>query len=137
MTKSVKSIEGSWNDPDEAPSLTQEWADSADAYHGKKLVRRGRPKLENPKQQVSLRLDPEVIEVYRASGSGWQARVNETLRTAAGLGSSVGRSTGENYMTTGKKDASAASKTLSNPNSSKASKSVAASDLSRAKHKGK
>ena len=43
----------------------------------------------------------------------------------------------EQQMTTGKKDASLASKILSNPKSSKAAKSVAASDLSQAKKKRK
>lgn len=40
-------------------------------------------------------------------------------------------------MTTSKRDASMASKILSNPRSSKAAKSVAASDLAQAKRKGK
>jgi hypothetical protein len=40
-------------------------------------------------------------------------------------------------MATGKKDASLASKQLSNPKSTKAQKSVAGSDLSQAKKKGK
>jgi len=40
-------------------------------------------------------------------------------------------------MTTGKKDASLASKVLRNPKSSKAAKSVAASDLAQAKRKPK
>lgn len=40
-------------------------------------------------------------------------------------------------MATSKKDASAASKQLTNPKSTKAQKSVAASDLSQAKGKGK
>ena len=38
-------------------------------------------------------------------------------------------------MTTGKKDASKASKLLRNPGSSKTVKSVAGSDLAQAKHK--
>lgn len=40
-------------------------------------------------------------------------------------------------MTTGKKDASLASRVLRNPNSSKTQKSIAASDLAQAKGKGK
>jgi uncharacterized protein (DUF4415 family) len=32
------------------------------------------------KKLVSIRLDPEVIEAARASGDGWQTRVNEILR---------------------------------------------------------
>ena len=83
--KNAKSTERSWSDPDDAPKLTQEWADTADAYRGKKLLRRGRPKLDKPKEQISLRLDPDVIESYRASGPGWQSRINEILRKAAHL----------------------------------------------------
>jgi len=46
---------------------------------------RGRPQVDHPKQQVSLRLDPDVIAVYKKSGKGWQGRVNEILRKAAKL----------------------------------------------------
>ena len=67
---------------DEIPELTQEWFDKADYYIGDKLVRRGRgrPKSEAPKRQVTLRLDQDVIAGMRASGPGWQTRVNEALR---------------------------------------------------------
>jgi uncharacterized protein (DUF4415 family) len=40
----------------------------------------GRPEKATKKQQISLRLDPDVISTYRAKGKGWQARMNETLR---------------------------------------------------------
>lgn len=46
---------------------------------------RGRPAVERPKQQISLRLDPDVIEAFKATGKGWQARINEALRKAAKL----------------------------------------------------
>lgn len=46
----------------------------------------GRPKAENPKVAVSLRLDPEVVSRFKAEGPGWQTRMNEALRQAAGLG---------------------------------------------------
>ena len=42
---------------------------------------RGRPKGET-KQLVSLRLDKEILERFRASGPGWQSRINEALRKA-------------------------------------------------------
>lgn len=32
------------------------------------------------KVAVSIRLSPEVAEAFRASGPGWQSRVNEILR---------------------------------------------------------
>jgi uncharacterized protein (DUF4415 family) len=80
-----ENISTEWVDPDDAPHLTAEWFDRADLYHGSKLIRRGRPKAEAPKQAVSLRLDPEVVEWFRATGAGWQTRINDTLRKAAGL----------------------------------------------------
>lgn len=46
---------------------------------------RGRPPLANPKKQVTLRLDAEVIERLRASGPGWQSRVNDALKKVVGL----------------------------------------------------
>lgn len=45
----------------------------------------GRPKAEHPKVAVSLRLDPEVVSRFKAKGPGWQTRINEALRQAAGL----------------------------------------------------
>jgi uncharacterized protein (DUF4415 family) len=48
-------------------------------------IRRGRPPLEAPKQAIKLRLDPDVVEHFRATGPGWQTRINDTLRRAAKL----------------------------------------------------
>ena len=42
---------------------------------------RGRPPLETPKEAVKLRLDADVVGALRASGKGWQTRVNALLRT--------------------------------------------------------
>lgn len=43
---------------------------------------RGRPPGSN-KQLVSLRLDRDVLEKFRATGPGWQSRINEALRKAS------------------------------------------------------
>ncbi len=43
---------------------------------------RGRPRKEHPKAQVTLRLDAEVIEHYKAGGTGWQTRINAALKRA-------------------------------------------------------
>jgi uncharacterized protein (DUF4415 family) len=43
--------------------------------------RGGRPKGSN-KEQVSLRLDKDVLDKFRATGPGWQTRINEALRRA-------------------------------------------------------
>jgi uncharacterized protein (DUF4415 family) len=37
------------------------------------------------KEAVSIRLDAEVLAYFRATGPGWQSRINAALRRAAGL----------------------------------------------------
>ncbi len=68
---------------DEAPELTEDMLDRAEIRHGDKIIRRGRPPLENPKEAVKLRLDHDVLTAYRKTGSGWQTRINADLRKAA------------------------------------------------------
>jgi uncharacterized protein (DUF4415 family) len=46
---------------------------------------RGRPAVEQPKRQISLRLDPDVIDAFKATGKGWQGRINDVLRKAVKL----------------------------------------------------
>ena len=43
-----------------------------------------RPPLPNVKELVSLRIDQDVLEYFQESGPGWQERINEALRKAAG-----------------------------------------------------
>ena len=43
-------------------------------------VLRGRPKLASKKRLVSIRYSPEVIDYFRASGAGWQARMDAVLK---------------------------------------------------------
>lgn len=43
---------------------------------------RGRPPVEKPLQQISIRLDPDVIAKFKATGKGWQGRMNEVLKRA-------------------------------------------------------
>ncbi|PCJ44845.1 MAG: hypothetical protein COA81_00885 [Alphaproteobacteria bacterium] len=47
---------------------------------------RGRPPVANPKARVTLRLDRDIIDYFKAKNpKGWQTRVNEALRKVAGL----------------------------------------------------
>ena len=62
-------------DPDAVPFTDAEWE------RAKPLVRRGRPPGSGTKTQVTLRLDVEVVEKFRASGDGWQTRINEALKS--------------------------------------------------------
>ena len=62
-------------DPDAVPLTDAEWAEV------KPLVRRGHPLGSGSKTQVTLRLDVDVVEKFRASGDGWQTRINEALKS--------------------------------------------------------
>jgi uncharacterized protein (DUF4415 family) len=72
-------------DPDDAPEMDDDWFERAEIRIGDKVIRRGRPP-GSAKRQISLRLDQAVIDHFRAGGPGWQSRLNEALRKAAGLG---------------------------------------------------
>lgn len=86
-------------DPDDAPEWPDEVWDRAEFAIGDKVIRpatgtftrawtpdeirarRGRPPLgEAAKVQQSLRLSREVLEHFRATGPGWQARIDDVLR---------------------------------------------------------
>ena len=42
--------------------------------------KRGRPFSEHPKEHVNLRLDADVLDAFKRTGSGWQTRLNAALR---------------------------------------------------------
>ncbi len=48
------------------------------------IKRRGKQKAPI-KVPVSLRLDPEVVDRFKAAGPGWQTRMGDALKKAAGL----------------------------------------------------
>jgi uncharacterized protein (DUF4415 family) len=51
-----------------------------DARAADLLAPRGRPKAEVTKIRVGIRLSPQVIEHFKAGGSGWQTRIDQALR---------------------------------------------------------
>jgi uncharacterized protein (DUF4415 family) len=42
------------------------------------------PAIPGAREMVSLRIDKDVLEYFQESGPGWQERINEALRKAAG-----------------------------------------------------
>ena len=48
------------------------------------IRRRGKQKAPT-KKPVSLRLDADVVEAYKATGEGWQSRINADLRKVMNL----------------------------------------------------
>ena len=82
MSVNKKDMATDWVDPDEIPDLsTDEWAETVDGAP----VQRGRPKLLVTKVSTTIRLDPDVIAAFKQGGAGWQSRINDALRKAAGL----------------------------------------------------
>ena len=41
---------------------------------------RGRPKAAVTKERITIRLSPDVVSTFRATGDGWQTRVDAALR---------------------------------------------------------
>lgn len=93
MNESKQDTAKPWIDPDDPPEWTEDHFRHAQLSVGGRVVREavgtwtrpGRPLAANPKRQVTLRLDPDVLEKFRATGRGWQSRINAELRKALGI----------------------------------------------------
>ena len=62
------------SDPDAMPFTDAEW----EAV--KPGVRTGRPKAEVTKERITIRLSRDVVTQFRATGDGWQTRMDLALR---------------------------------------------------------
>ena len=49
----------------------------------KAVAARGRPKSDAPKVAVTLRLDPDVLEKFKARGKDWRSAMAEELKKAS------------------------------------------------------
>ena len=65
---------------EEIPELTKEWFARAEWRLGGKPLKRGRPKAAAPKQAINIRLSPDVLTHFRATGPGWQSRIDAALK---------------------------------------------------------
>ena len=61
-------------DPDATPLTDAEWAEA------KPKARRGRRLAAVTKERITIRLSRDVVESFRASGEGWQTRVDSALK---------------------------------------------------------
>ena len=62
------------SDPDAMPFTDAQWAAV------KPNVRTGRPKAEVTKERITIRLSRDVVTQFRATGVGWQTRIDAALR---------------------------------------------------------
>jgi len=51
-----------------------------------RMKRMGRPPLEHPKVPIHIRLSPQVLAAFKATGRGWQTRIDAVLREAVAAG---------------------------------------------------
>ncbi len=72
-------------DYDEIPEVTEEMFARGQLMRAGRPVRLGRPPKPVVKKPTTIRLDPDVLTYFKSTGPGWQSRINETLRKAAGL----------------------------------------------------
>jgi len=61
-------------DPDALPFTDEQWASV------KPRLRMGRPKAELTKERITIRLSRDVVTQFRATGQGWQTRMDSALR---------------------------------------------------------
>lgn len=82
-----------WVDPDDAPELTEEWFANATPMIGgrevtmeefREAARKSFPRNASPadaaRMAVTIDYDIDIIEAFRATGDGWEARMNDALR---------------------------------------------------------
>ena len=63
------------SDPDNPPITEEEW----NAIKHRVVRGRGRPVGSGIKEQVTLRIDKDVLDFYRSKGEGWQTFINQVL----------------------------------------------------------
>ena len=77
-------------DREDGLRITADWAAKAELRHGDTIIREASPRVRigrppkpdaERKRQITLRIDPVLLESMRASGKGWQSRVEDVLRS--------------------------------------------------------
>jgi uncharacterized protein (DUF4415 family) len=92
MIAKKKDTPNTWIDPDDAPELTDEdfsrgvWTvgekvvSREEAQKAIKKALRGRPPGTATKKSTTVRFDNDVLDAFKATGKGWQSRINAVLR---------------------------------------------------------
>ncbi len=89
MKEKSNDTQAKWVDPDDAPELAEEdfaggtWRIGDNALSRQEaqaaIARTGRPRLAEPKKAVNIRLAPDILAAFKATGKGWQTRINNAL----------------------------------------------------------
>lgn len=84
----IKTKSGRWiemSTDEEETAINAGIATDPDTYEPtdeefKQFRRVGRPRAKETKERITIRLSPEVVAFFRATGKGWQTRMDEALR---------------------------------------------------------
>lgn len=79
MTAKSGVTKNTFGERDDAPELTDNWFEKADLMQGEHVIRRGRPPGK-AKASQTIRFDLDVLAAFKATGRGWQTRMNDALR---------------------------------------------------------
>jgi len=71
--------------PEEETAINAGIASDPDTYElsdseFKQLKRVGKPQADTTKEKITIHLSHEVVQSFRASGTGWQTRMDEALK---------------------------------------------------------
>jgi uncharacterized protein (DUF4415 family) len=91
MSGKSQSTPEAWVDPDDAAELTDDFFEKGVWRIGDKIVSpeeaqaevrksRGRPAGSATKVSTTIRFDADVLDAFKASGDGWQTRMNDALK---------------------------------------------------------
>ena len=91
MNVKPKNTPTKWVDSDDAPELSDDFFDKGTWRIGDKVVSRqeaqtalvvkmGRPPVASPKKAINIRLGDDILTAFKATGKGWQTRIDNALR---------------------------------------------------------
>lgn len=88
MTKLSKHMGFILPTPDEDAAIKAGIAKDPDTYEVSsaefaQMRRPGRPLGSGSKTQITLRLDTAIVDTFKATGDGWQTRINDALKSWA------------------------------------------------------
>ncbi len=91
MSAKLQNSPTTWVDPDDSPELTDEFFEQGVWRVGDKVVSRseagaeaargrGRPAGSGTKVSTTIRFYADVLAAFKATGEGWQTRINDVLK---------------------------------------------------------